>query len=474
MLREKSKWRPHKDESTDAEHRGGVVCSSVETFVMKVERRGYIVQLSTIRQPEVGRIFLDKAKPFQISKQQVWDAFLRVKANRGAAGVDGQSIADFEEDLKNNLYKLWNRMSSGSYLPPPVRRVEIPKSDGRMRPLGIPTVADRIAQMVVKQSMEPILEPHFHEDSYGYRPGKSAIDAVGVARQRCWRYGWVVDLDIKGFFDNIDHEFMMKAVTQNTDCRWILLYVERWLKCPVQYPDGEIKSSQKGTPQGGVVSPLLANLFLHYAFDKWMDREFPALPFERYADDVVCHCRSESQAKTLRVAIEQRLRECRLELHPEKTKIVYCKEDNRRGSYPICKFDFLGYTFRPRVSMSRKGKFFVGFLPGMSNKAAKSIRDEIRSWRIHNRTDKSLNDFSRMFNSKVRGWINYYAKFYKSEMFKVFRILNRVLTKWAMRKFKNMRGQQRKATHWLARVAIRHSLLFAHWHILGMRPPAGQ
>lgn len=421
-----------------------------------------------------GRIFLNEAKPFQISKQQVWEAFKRVKANRGAAGVDGQSITDFEEDLKNNLYKLWNRMSSGSYFPPPVRRVEIPKGDGKMRPLGIPTVADRIAQMVVKQSLEPLLEPHFHKDSYGYRPGKSAIEAVGVARQRCWRFPWVLDLDIKGFFDNIDHDLMLKAVRQHTDCRWVLMYVERWLKCPVQHPDGSVESRGKGTPQGGVVSPLLANLFLHYAFDRWMGRAFPAIPFERYADDVVCHCRSESQAKTLWGALERRLKECRLELHPEKTKIVFCKEDNRRGDYPNHTFDFLGYTFRPRVAMSKAGNFFVGFLPAMSNKAAKSIRDEMRNWRIHNRTDKTLKDFSRMFNPMLRGWINYYANFYKSEIFKVFHVLNRMMTKWAMRKFKNMRGRQRRATHWLGRLALRQPQLFAHWQMLGIRPPVGQ
>ena len=316
-------------------------------------------------------------------------------------------------------------------------------------------MADRIAQMVVKEYLEPLLEVHFHEDSYGYRPGKSAHDAVGSARQRCWRYAWALDLDIKGFFDNIDHELMTRAV-------------------PVQSPDGKIMTSDKGTPQGGVVSPLLANLFLHYAFDKWMDREFPAIPFERYADDVICHCNSESQAEKLRIAIEQRLLECRLELHPEKTKIVFCKEDGRRGNYPDCKFDFLGYTFRPRVAKSKQGVFFVGFLPAMSSKAAKSICDEIRSWRIHNRTDKSLGDFSRMFNTKLRGWINYYAKFYKSEMYQVFQILNRIMIKWAMRKFKNLRGRQRRAMHWLGRIALQHPHLFAHWQMLGMRPPARQ
>jgi len=417
---------------------------------------------------------LQEAKPFQISKLQVWEAFKKVKTNRGAAGVDKQSIAEFEEDLSSNLYKLWNRLSSGSYFPSPVRRVEIPKSDGRVRPLGIPTVADRIAQMVVKHTLEPLLEPHFHHDSYGYRPGKSALDAVGVARQRCWKRAWVLDLDIKGFFDNIDHKLMLKAVQHHTDCRWILLYVERWLKCPVQYPDGTIKASNLGTPQGGVISPLLANLFLHYAFDVWMRKNFPEVQFERYADDVVCHCVSESEAKRLRVAIERRLGECQLELHPEKTKIVFCKEQSRQGDYPVYSFDFLGFTFRPRLAKNKYGKFFVGFLPAISNKAAKSIKDEMRKWRIHRRSDKSLEDLSRVINPKIRGWVNYYAKFFKSGMFRISQVLNRMITKWAMRKLKKIRGQQRKATHWLGRVAERKPQLFAHWQILKMLPAAGQ
>jgi len=417
---------------------------------------------------------LEKAKPFQISKKQVWDAFKKVRANRGSGGVDGQSISEFEKDLSNNLYKLWNRLASGSYFPVPVRRVEIPKGDGRMRPLGIPTVADRIAQMVVKQALEPLVEPHFHDDSYGYRPGKSAHDAVGAARRRCWRYGWVLDLDIKGFFDNIDHELMMKAVRHHTDCRWIVLYVQRWLQCPVQHPDGSIESRDKGTPQGGVISPLLANLYLHYAFDLWMRKNFPTIPFERYADDVVCHCMSESKAKRLLSAVERRLKECRLELHPEKTKIVFCKEQNKRGDYPHCSFDFLGFTFRPRLAKNKYGKFFVCFLPAISNKAAKSICDKMRTWRIHNRSDKSLEDLSRMLNPQIRGWINYYAKFYKSSMFTISNVLNRIIVRWAMRKFKQLRGCQRRATHWLGRVARRNPELFAHWQILRMRPAAGQ
>ena len=274
---------------------------------------------------------MNKAKSYCISKWEVWEAYKRVKANHGAAGVDGQSIAEFEEGLKDNLFKIWNRMSSGSYFPLPVRRVDIPKDSGGTRPLGIPTVADRIAQMVAKRYLEPILEAFFHPDSYGYRPKKSAIEAIGVARQRCWRYDWVLDLDIKGFFDNIDHELLMRAVKKHTDCKWVLLYIERWLKAPVQLEDGSLFHRDKGTPQGGVISPLFANLFLHYAFDMWMQRKYPQIPFERYADDGICHCRSKAEAEGLRVAIERRFAECKLELHLQKTKIIYCKDSNRRG-----------------------------------------------------------------------------------------------------------------------------------------------
>ena len=260
-----------------------------------------------------------KAKPFCIPKREVWEAYKRVKANQGAAGVDGQSIAQFEQDLSNNLFRLWNRMSSGSYFPPPVLRVELPKDDGAgVRPLGIPTVSDRIAQMVAKRYMEPILEPLFHEDSYGYRPGRSAHDALRVARTRCWQYDWVLDLDIKSFFDSIDWEMMLRAVRHHTDCKWVLLYIERWLKAPVRMPDGTLVNREKGTPQGAVVSPVMANLFLHYTFDRWMREQHPDIPFERYADDVICHCRSEAQARGLREALEARLAACKLEVHPQK------------------------------------------------------------------------------------------------------------------------------------------------------------
>ena len=332
---------------------------------------------------------MSEAKPFCISKWEVWEAYKRVKANQGAAGVDEQSIADFERNLKGNLYKIWNRMSSGSYFPPPVRTVKIPKANGGERKLGIPTVSDRIAQQVVKSRLEPVVDPLFHPDSYGYRPGKSALDAVGQARQRCWRYDWILDLDIKGFFDNIPQDLLIRAVKKHAKEQWMVLYIERWLKAPVQEEDGQLVPREKGTPQGGVISPLLANLFLHYAFDRWMAKQYPQMPFERYADDAIVHCRTEAEAQEVRAAIAARLKECGLELHPEKTKVVYCKDDDRRRTYPNEKFDFLGYTFRPRRSKNRKGKFFINFSPAVSDKAVKAIRVEIRSWNLHLRSDKS-------------------------------------------------------------------------------------
>ena len=325
---------------------------------------------------------MEQTKPFNISKQSVLEAFKKVKANKGGAGVDRQTIEEFERNLKDNLYKIWNRLSSGSYMPPAVLRVEIPKSDGKIRPLGIPTVADRVAQMVIKQQLEPKLEKVFHQDSYGYRPNKSAIDALKQARTRCWRNDWVLDLDIKGFFDNINHELMMKAVEKHTQDKWVLLYIKRWLEAPVAMPDGTLVTSQKGTPQGGVISPLLANLFLHYAFDKWMERNFPNISFERYADDSVCHCKSEAQAKMLKNALEQRMEEVGLELHPEKTKIVYCKDADRTQTYSNIQFDFLGFTFRPRKSKNKYGKYFINFTPAISNKAIKRITSVMREWKV--------------------------------------------------------------------------------------------
>jgi RNA-directed DNA polymerase len=374
---------------------------------------------------------MSEAKPFSISKQEVWEAYQKVKANHGAAGVDGQSIAEFETRVKDNLYRLWNRMSSGSYFPPPVRTVTIPKADGGERKLGIPTVSDRIAQMVVKSRLEPVVDPLFHPDSYGYRPGKSALEAVGQTRQRCWKLDWVIDLDIKGFFDNIDHDLLMRAVKKHAKEKWVVLDIERWLKAPAQAEDGHVTERGKGTPQGGVVSPLLANLFLHYAFDRWMQRTYPQLPFERYADDAIVHCRTEAEAQEVQRAIAVRMQECRLELHPEKTKIVYCKDDDRRGTYPNEQFDFLGYTCRPRRSKNWKGKFFINFSPAVADKAGKAMRAEMRSWQLHLRSDKSIEDLSRMFNLQVRGWLQYYGRYYRSALYPIMRQLDRSLARWA-------------------------------------------
>lgn len=416
----------------------------------------------------------EKEKPYAISKHLVWEAYQRVKANRGAAGVDGQSLAMFEKDLQSNLYKIWNRMSSGSYFPPAVRLVEIPKgTTGATRPLGIPTVSDRIAQTVVKLVMEPVVEPHFHPDSYGYRSGKSALDAVGVTRKRCWRQDWVIDLDIKGFFDNLDHDLVMRAVNHHIETPWVLLYVKRWLEAPVQGEGETARNRSKGTPQGSVISPLLANLFMHYAFDHWLVRNHPQIKFARYADDAVLHADSLEEAQKLLEEIRKRLKECGLELHPEKTRIVYCQDSDRRGKYEHIAFDFLGYTFRPRRAKNWKGKMFISFLPGVSRKAAKTIRQRIRGWKLGATcNNRSLEDLADWINPVVRGWLYYYGHYYPSALTPVLRQLDRALVYWARRKYKRLNRHQRRANHWLGRLARRSPGLFAHWKA-GIRPAAG-
>jgi RNA-directed DNA polymerase len=326
-------------------------------------------------------------------------------------------------------------------------------------------VADRIAQQVVKARLEPEVEPLFHADSYGYRPGKSALDAVGQARKRCWRYDWVLDLDIKSFFDTLSQDLLLRAVKKHAPEQWIVLYIERWLKAPVQEEDGRLVPREKGTPQGGVASPLLANLFLHYALDRWLAAQYPQVPFERYADDVIAHCRTEKEAQEMRKTIAARLQSCGLELHPEKTKIVYCKDDSRKKTYPNEKFDFLGYTFRPRSSMTRKGKFFINFSPAMSNQAAKAIRDKFRSWKLPQRSDKAIEDLSRMFNPIIRGWIQYYGRYYRSALYPTMRELDRDLVLWAKQKYKKLRRHLRRATHWIARISRSAPELFAHWQM---------
>lgn len=413
---------------------------------------------------------MHKTKPYAISKKIVFEAFNRVKANKGSAGIDEQSLEEFERDLKDNLYKIWNRMSSGSYFPPAVKAVEIPKKGGGIRTLGIPTVADRIAQMTVKLYFEPLVEPFFHDDSYGYRPKKSAIQAIETTRKRCWKFNWVLEFDIKGLFDNIDHELLMRAVDKHTDIDWVRLYIKRWLTAPFQTNEG-IKERTSGTPQGGVISPVLANLFLHYAFDKWMAINHPSNPFARYADDAVIHCKTEEEAKNVLKSLSERMNECKLELHPSKTKIVYCKDADRKEDHENIAFDFLGYTFRPRLSKNRWGKHFVNFTPAISNKSKKSIQQKVRDWKLQLKADKELIDLSNMFNSVIQGWINYYGKFYKSEMYSSLRHINKALIMWARRKYKKLSRHKRRAEHFLGRISKQNPKLFKHWDI-GIKPTA--
>ena len=405
---------------------------------------------------------MNKAKSYSISKKLVYEAYLRVKANKGAPGVDDVTIEEFERNLKDNLYKIWNRMSSGSYFPPAVKAVEIAKTSGKTRVLGIPTVGDRIAQMVVKMQLEAIVEPKFHEDSYGYRPNKSAHQALEKARARCWKFAWVVDIDIQGFFDNIDHELMMKAVRHHTDEKWVLLYIERWLKAPLQTATGQ-ESRSKGTPQGGVISPLLANLLMHHAFDKWINKHYPEVLFERYADDIIIHCHSPDKAMQVLESVRKRLKDCKLELHPEKTKVVYCKTSNRKLKYRHVCFDFLGYCFRPRKAMNYKGEIFTSFFPAISKQAKKHIWLEIRKWRIWRRSDKSIGELANMYNAKIRGWINYYGKYGRNQLRETLYEIDKDLIQWARRKYKRLKRSLLKAVQLVEGIAKREPTLFEHW-----------
>jgi RNA-directed DNA polymerase len=395
----------------------------------------------------------------------VWEAYQQVRRNKGAAGVDGQSVEDFEKDLKNNLYKVWVRMSSGSYFPPPVRAVEIPKPHGPgTRILGVPTVADRVAQTVVALALQPRTESIFHDDSYGYRPGRSPLMALGKCRERCWRMSWVLEFDISQFFDSVDHGLVVKAVEANTtpEQKWVVLYVQRWLKAPTQWPDGRMVERDRGTHQGSAVSPVLANLFLHYAFDAWMERQFPTLPFERFADDAVVHCASEKQARYVRAKLAERMREVGLRLHPDKTRIVDCKNGNRREEYDNTSFTFLGYTFRMRGARRKDGQMFSSFLPAVSRDALKKMGGVVRRWRINLRTTEDIAALAAWLNPAIRGWMNYYGEFYRSELYRLLQRINTYLVRWARRKFKRLRSFK-KAKRWWKGLIRRQPRLFAHW-----------
>lgn len=380
----------------------------------------------------------EKTKSFAVSKRMVYESYLKVMSGDGCEGIDGQSIEMFKAELSKNLYKVYNRMSSGSYFPPPVRTVFIPKKQGGLRPLGIPTVGDRIAQGVVKDYLEPAMDQMFHNSSFGYRPGRDAHGALGQCHANCLRYAWVVDVDIKGFFDNISHEKLMEMLRVHTEEKWVLLYVERWLKAGIQQEDGSIGERTKGTPQGGVISPLLANLYLHHAFDKWMDQSNTNNPFERYADDIIIHCPSKSEAENLLRALEERMKEYSLALHPEKTKVVYCKNYQRNEEHDENSFTFLSYTFRPRPAMDKFGrnKLIVLFNGAISSTAKTFIRKAIRKILNPQWTDVSLEAFARLLNPKIRGWINYYGKFFKWRTVRVFNYLDYLIQRWIANKYR--------------------------------------
>jgi RNA-directed DNA polymerase len=403
-------------------------------------------------------------KSFDIPKQLVWEAWRRVAANKGAPGVDGQALSEFEMDLKNNLYRIWNRMSSGTYFPPPVRAVPIPKPHGGgVRMLGVPTVADRVAQTVVAMFLEPTVEPRFHPDSYGYRPGKAAWDAVEVCRARCWKTNWVIDCDLQAFFDTVPWPLMMKAVAAVTDARWVLLYVKRWLAAPLQHPDGTLRERDKGTPQGSAVSPILANLFMHYAFDTWITREHPMVRFERYADDIVVHCVSRRQAERVLADIAARMTEVGLELHPDKTRIVYCQDGTRREQAEHTSFTFLGFTFRARRARNSKdGHCFTRFLPAVSREALKAAGARLRKMRIHMRQHLDLDGLARWLNPIVAGWMNYYGRFHRSALGPLLQRVNTYLRRWAGRKYRRLRTHA-KFKRWWTGLLDRQPDLFAQW-----------
>ncbi len=391
----------------------------------------------------------------------VFESYLKVCAKNGSAGIDNESIEQFNENMSGNLYKIWNRMSSGSYFPPPVRTVPIPKKQGGTRPLGIPTVSDRIAQGVVKDYLEPVLEPVFHRNSFGYRPGRSTHDALAQCRQNCFEYAWVVDLDIKGFFDNLNHEIMLKMVNHHTQEKWVMLYIERWLKAGIEQEDKSIVARTKGTPQGGVISPLLANLYLHHSFDQWMNKYYANNPFERYADDIIVHCRTQQEAESLLAAIRERLQKFGLELHPEKTKIVYCKNGNRKEEHEHTSFTFLSYGFRPRKGFNKPEKrMFTVFTPAICSQAKAYIRKRIREVFNPRNTQTTLEIIAKRLNPKIRGWLNYYCKFNAWEGLNVFRYLNDRIKEWFGYKYRT-RCKKEILLHYNRQVEIK--LLFVHW-----------
>ena len=401
----------------------------------------------------------EETKSQPISRKMVWQAYWKVKANKGCAGVDEIDWEYFDKNRNALIYKLWNRLTSGSYFPNAVKRVAIPKKGGGQRFLGIPTLLDRIAQEVVRTHLEQIVEPLFHQSSFGYRPGRSCHQAIQQSCSNSMNHDFAIDLDIKGFFDNIDHELMMKAVKHYCSDKWVLLYVERWLKAGILQTDGIITTPTQGTPQGGVISPLLANLFLHVVFDKWMEKNHPEKPFERYADDIVVHCKTEKQAQYMLREIKSRMTNCKLELHPEKTRIINLrgKSQNRfrKG------FDFLGFTIRP-AAYKHKGK--IKAVPGIfvSQKSKTGIMQKFREMNIH-KWRTPIEHIAQKINPVIRGIINYYHKFQRNDMRQIWNILNVRLLKWV--KWEKDFGKKRALNY--LRVRYKEDPgLFAHWRLV--------
>jgi group II intron reverse transcriptase/maturase len=448
--------------STDVVSDDGLSRSSYETSVMEVERRAEVVQLELplTTSEKRRKINATLTRVIPITKQMVWSAYKKVRQNKGAAGTDGITIAMYEEQLSANLYKLWNRLSSGSYFPPAVREVYIPKSDGKMRKLGIPTVNDRVAQEVTKSYLEPRLEKVFSEQSYGYRPQRNQHQAVEQVRKNTRKYAWVIDMDISSFFDSMSHEKLLLALKRHVTEKWVLLYSERWLKAPTME-----STRKRGTPQGGVISPLFANLFLHYAFDKWFEKEFPNLSFVRYADDIIVHCETETKAKEIYKTISERLTDCELSLNEEKSKIVYCKNAHRKAQFKTIKFDFLGFCFKPKPTKNKAtGRLFLSFDCAISRKSEIKISESIRESKFHQWTSSTIHEIANTFNDKIRGWINYYGKFRIHSLNRIFKLFNWRLIKWAVRKYKRFKGSMSQAANWIRRIAFDFPDIFVHWH----------
>lgn len=450
---------------------GGSSRSSDEDTVMALERRTGRVQfgngMTTPSRRELRHRRIDWHRTRGLSKltpKHFLDAYEKVRKNKGGAGVDGQTLADFAERLVDNLHILWNRVTSGSYQPAAVKRKGIPKGDGRIRYLGIPTVGDRIVQQVIKNRIEYILEAEFMDCSHGYRPGRSPHDALQVVRLGVRQTSWVIDLDVAKFFDELPHDLLRKALDRHITDKPTRDLIDRWLEAPHQTEEGDLHYPKGvGTPQGGVVSPLLSNLFLHYTLDKWMAINRPEEKLVRYADDAIVLCHSRTRAELVKRLIDERFKECGLRLHPEKTKIVFCQRWNNTSSHEEKSFDFLGFRFKPCLKKGKDGKLFTSFDGAMSPSKKKSKIADFRSMKFHLWTTTTLEEIAEVLNPILRGILNYYGRFNKHGMESVMMAVNDRLCKWASRKYRKVGKSIHRVRKWLRVEADRRPDLFAHW-----------